>query len=115
MAETVGQRLYLIRLACGDGVRKAEPMKAFVARVKRVTKQHYDPMTISLLERMKQGWTLDDVERMAAVDPLGRTPAWLAGWEKLDQPTRIDAPKIGKVAPDPRSKLRGPTAGRKEA
>lgn len=78
MTETTGHRLYLIRLACGDGVRKAEPLEAFAARVKRQTKAVYDPSTISLLERMKQNWRLDDAEAFAAVDPLRRGVGWLA-------------------------------------
>lgn len=78
MAETVGQRLYLIRLACGDGVRDPESLKEFSARVKRATKQHFDPMTLSLLERMKQGWTLDNILTLSSVDPKQRGPSWLA-------------------------------------
>lgn len=78
MTETPGSRLYQIRLACGDGTRKAEPLPAFVARVKKRTKADYDPSTISLLERMLQKWKLDDVRNFAAVDPLKRGEAWLA-------------------------------------
>lgn len=78
MEGTPGSRLYLIRLACGDGVRTAESLAEFAKRVKRRTKMDYDPSTISLLERMKQKWKLDDVHAFAAVDPLGRGEAWLA-------------------------------------
>lgn len=77
-AGTVGSRLYQIRLACGDGLRKAESLADFAKRVKRMTKADYDPSTISLLERMKQGWRLDDVKHFAAVDPLKRGEQWLA-------------------------------------
>ncbi len=78
MTETVGDRLFLVRLAWGDGVRKPESLKSFSARVKRATKQHYDPMTLSLLERMKQTWKLEDVEAFVTVDRLKRTREWLA-------------------------------------
>jgi hypothetical protein len=78
MAETVGQRLYLVRLAWGDGVRKPESLKSFSVRVKRTTKQHYDPMTLSKLERMKQTWKLEDVANFAMVDKLRRGERWLA-------------------------------------
>lgn len=74
---TPGQRLYLIRLACGDGVREPETQEDFVARVKRRTKQAYSAMTLSNLERMKQRWKLEDVEAFAAVDPLNRGVGWL--------------------------------------
>lgn len=78
MSETAGDRLFKIRLACGDGARKAEPLDAFVVRVERVTGAVYDPSTISLLERMKQKWRLDDVRTFAAVDPMERGEQWLS-------------------------------------
>ncbi len=77
-AETPGTRLYLIRLACGDGLRRALSQAAFAKRVLDETGVWYDPSTISLLERMEQGWTLDDLQTFASVDPKGRGPAWLA-------------------------------------
>lgn len=78
MSESTGDRLFQIRLACGDGTRKAEPLDAFAERVKRVAGVEYDPSTFSLLERMKQKWKLDDVTTLAAVDPKNRGPLWLA-------------------------------------
>lgn len=75
---TPGKRLYLIRLACGDGHRTAEPLVKFVARVKRLSGESYDPATISLLERDKQGWRLKDFEALAAADPMKRGAPWLA-------------------------------------
>lgn len=90
MDETPGARLYQIRLACGDGVRKPESLRAFAERVFAATKRRYDPMAISLLERMEQGWKLDDVSALSVVDPLGRGAVWLsalsspAGIETLD-------------------------------
>jgi len=87
--ETAGDRLFLIRAACGNGTRDPEPLKAFAARVKRTTKKDYDPTTISLLERMKQNWRLDDVRVFAAVDPLARGQVWLSaldGGEVAEMP-----------------------------
>jgi hypothetical protein len=78
MNETVGQRLYRIRLACGDGVRAPESIREFTKRVLRVTGVRYHDAAISLLERMQQGWRLDDVSTFAQVDPLHRGPVWLA-------------------------------------
>lgn len=78
IAETPGDRLWLIRLACGDGFRKPEPLPLFAARVKRETGVDYHQASLSLLERMKQGWRLDDIRTLAAVDPKGRGPIWLA-------------------------------------
>lgn len=93
MAETSGQRLYMIRLACGDGLRKPEPLPEFAERVKRATGEMYHPSTISMLERMKQGWRLDDARAFAAVDPLKRGALWLSA---LD----VD---LNKVRPAPKS------------
>jgi hypothetical protein len=69
--------LYLIRLACGDGVRRPLSMREFVEHVREATGIAYDHKTVSLLERDQQGWRLKDVETFAAVDPLQRGTAWL--------------------------------------
>lgn len=75
---SAGHRLYLVRLALGDGVRKPESMKAFAERVERTTGVHYDPATISLLETGGQKWKLEDARTLAAVDPMGRGAVWLS-------------------------------------
>lgn len=103
MSDTPGARLYLIRLACGDGVRTAEPMREFAQRVKRATGADYNPMKISLLERMKQNWRLEDVTAFAAADPLGRGRAWLATFD--GDAHREVVPKVGDLVPDPRPKM----------
>ena len=78
MAETPGNRLYLIRLACGDGIRKAEPLRLFSERIKRETGEQYDPSTLSLLERDAQEWKVRDAEVLSRVDPKRRGDRWLA-------------------------------------
>jgi hypothetical protein len=108
MTETPGQRLYRIRLACGDGVRNAESLKAFAARVRRKTKQSYSAMTLSLLERMEQNWKLADVEAFAAVDPLHRGRVWLAGWEEA----LAAEPEIGPALTEPPATTHRPAAAR---
>lgn len=90
--ETPGQRLFLVRLACGDGIRTAEPMTAFAGRVKRVTGATYHPNAISLLERGGQNWKLEDINNFAAVDPKNRGPAWLA-WGDAPTPVLLDPTK----------------------
>jgi hypothetical protein len=77
-ADSPGKRLYLIRLACGDGSRTAEPLKAFADRVREATGQRYHATTLSLLERDEQGWRLDDINTLAMVDPKHRGASWLA-------------------------------------
>ncbi len=73
-----GERLYLVRLACGDGLRKAEAMTEFVVRVARRTGENYHPNAVSLLERNQQKWRLVDVRAFAAVDPVDRGEIWLS-------------------------------------
>ena len=73
---TVGQRVYLVRLACGDGVRKAMPMREFAQLVGLHLSR------ISDIENGKSKPGLDEVERLADGDPLKRGKAWLAGWDE---------------------------------
>lgn len=75
---TVGQRVYLVRLACGDGVRKAEPMREFAERLSDEGRPFY-ASRISDIENDNSQPTLEEVDRIAAVDPLNRGRDWL-GW-----------------------------------
>ncbi len=86
MPQTTGDRLFLIRLACGDGFKSAEPIPEFSKRVEAATGRKYHDATISLLERMKQRWKLDDVDAFASVDPKDRGPAWLAWGDDVEIP-----------------------------
>jgi hypothetical protein len=96
-ASSPGQRLFLIRLACGDGLRKPESMRDFAERVQLATGAEYEHSTIGMLERDLQGWRIKDVHAFAAVDPRGRGEAWLAFGEQ--EPTQ---PKARDPIPDPR-------------
>lgn len=78
VADTPGKRLYLIRLALGDGFKSPLPADQFVARVKKATGVEYDPSTISRLENGQRRWLLEDAKPLAAVDPLRRGEIWLA-------------------------------------
>ncbi len=96
MSETIGERLFKIRAACGSS-REPETLDDFAERVRKKTGKSYNPVTLSLLERMKRGWHVVDVENFAAVDPKQRGPAWLA-WGK--ETSAVD-PKIGPALPEP--------------
>ena len=89
MSKTIGERLFEIRAACGRTGREPETLDDFAARVLKATKRSYNPVTLSLLERMKRRWQVIDVETFAAVDPKKRGPVWLAGW---DQPATLSHP-----------------------
>ncbi len=105
MSETIGERLYQIRAACGTA-REPETLDDFAERVRKKTGKAYNPVTLSLLERMKRGWRVVDIEHFAAVDPLKRGRMWLAGWENNGA-----ASLVGQEATDPRDAR----AGRKRA
>jgi len=89
---TPGGRLTSIRWQYGDG-RKPESLKAFAKRVESVTGEHYDPMTLSLLERDEQGWRIEDANTLALLDKEKRGGAWLGFGV---------APPRAEVQPDPR-------------
>lgn len=82
--ESPGSRLYDIRLACGDGRRDPMPLKEFSDRIEERTGVYYDPATLSLLERMKQGWRWEDIDTLARVDPQGRGRVWLSAYTERD-------------------------------
>lgn len=73
---TPGGRLTSIRWQYGDG-RRPESQKAFAKRVEEVTGEHYDPMTLSLLERNEQGWRIEDANILCLLDKEKRGAAWL--------------------------------------
>lgn len=82
-ATTSGQRIYLVRLARGDGIRDAEPIRDFAAALSKARGKNYDPSTVSRLERGDQRPSLDDCEAVAKLDPAQRGAAWIAfGTEK---------------------------------
>lgn len=88
IAKTLGQRFYLVRLACGDGVRRAEPIRLFVARVERETGFVIHASELSDIENDKpsKAVTTDHVGAVAAVDPLRRGRDWL-GWGGTQTPS----------------------------
>jgi transcriptional regulator with XRE-family HTH domain len=82
-ATTIGQRVYLVRLACGDGIRKAMPMREFAEVV------GFHPSRISDIENNKSKPSLDEVEALAHVDPLDRGRSWIAWGDEDEMFTEI--------------------------
>lgn len=99
----VGNRIFLVRLALGDGRRKPLAMSRLAEllnkRPERAKK--YSSSKLSLLETNKQRADLDDIAVIAAVDPLQRGKAWLAGWTQADVPPVREVPldMVEPVAP----------------
>lgn len=103
---TIGQRFYAIRLALGDGVRKAMPMREFVALVKKRTGREIHASELSGIERdTRKVVDVNDVAAVAAVDPLRRGRDWLA-WGLTPGEIRVDVSSIEAV-PDPDAGLDG--------
>jgi hypothetical protein len=92
--ESPGSRLYDIRLACGDGRRDPMPLAKFSVLVKDKTGVYYDPATLSLLERMKQGWRWEDIDVLARADPQQRGRVWLSAFEARDLAPEAPLPWI---------------------
>lgn len=78
MADTIGDRVYAIRLARGDGKRSPMPLRAFAELVRDAGGKWVDPSTLSLIERDMQRASIDDIEAIAAADPEHRGRSWLA-------------------------------------
>jgi hypothetical protein len=80
--ETIQQRLFLIRLALGGGVRPL-PFEELAARIAESSGHAYDVSALSRMETGKRKVSLEDVQAIAPLDPKGRGPAWLAFGEGL--------------------------------
>jgi hypothetical protein len=78
VADTPGKRLYLIRLALGDGTKNPMRIDDFVALLKRKRRAVYQSSAISRTENGGRKLTLVDAEHFAAVDPQKRGAGWLA-------------------------------------
>lgn len=98
-ADTPGKRVYLIRLALGDGLRSPLPMEEFAALITERTGVAYNSSTISKIENGGRRVTLDDADRIAAVDPRRRGREWLGWGEAQTTPTLTGLDR--RVRPDP--------------
>lgn len=87
MADTPGQRVYLVRVALGRGHKNPMLIKDFVMVIQRLRKVSYDPSAISRLENGDRAASLEDIDAIAAVDPLRRGKLWLAWGEEQDSTT----------------------------
>jgi hypothetical protein len=103
MAETRGQRFFLVRLACGDGIRRPEPMREFVQRVARAAGLVIHPSVLSEIENDKatKTVTLDQIAAVASVDPLRRGKLWLAWGEAEDSARRALSPASKRLEAEP--------------
>jgi hypothetical protein len=77
MTHGVASRIYLIRLAMGDGHTPLS-IRRFAEVVSQRSGRHYGNTTICRLETGKQAAALVDVVAIASVDPKARGAAWLS-------------------------------------
>lgn len=89
--DTIGKRLYRIRLDRGDGHRRPEPLAKFVQALREVA-----PTVKGFAESALSGWENDlsepSVRQIAAIarlDPKGRGRAWLA-WGDAERSTAAE-------------------------
>jgi hypothetical protein len=105
VAETAAQRVYLVRLARGDGVREPEKQEEFAKALTKAAarlkiKRNYDPATVSRMETGKRGLDFDDGLVVAALDPLDRGAPWVGyGVPTIKGPPKEAAPDSPNGAP----------------
>lgn len=78
MTPGVAARVYLIRLALGDGVKTPMSMERFAILLTFRTGRQYTRGTIARIEVGHQPAQLADIEAMATIDPKQRGACWLA-------------------------------------
>jgi hypothetical protein len=99
-ADTPGKRVYLIRLALGDGLRSPMPMAEFAALLTERTGATYDSSMISKIENEMRKVSLDDADRIASVDPRRRGREWLAWGDAQATPTLNGIDRVSHPDPD---------------
>jgi hypothetical protein len=82
--ETPGQRVFRVRLARGDGVRRPQSQRRFAAELNKAavelgyTDRRYDSSEVSRMETGGLGIDLVDGAVVARIDPMKRGLTWLA-------------------------------------
>lgn len=98
-----GLRVYEIREALGSRKRPLSQAK-FAARLTEASggRKRYDGPMIARMENGKRRVTDQDAEWLALLDPMGRGPVWILGWEEADAEqyaTTLPRPEPGPVDP----------------
>lgn len=97
--ERYGDRVYLVRLALGDGKRNAMSLADFDDLIATATGRRIHASELSRIERHVRSAILEDAEAIARVDPQGRSPAWLIWGDSSG--TQEARPVDKPVAPPP--------------
>jgi len=106
VAESVGERMALIRVAIGGSVRDQISQEALGALV------GWDKYKVSRLERGAQPLSRDDAIAIAKVDPLRRGPGWLMfGDEDRDSAEGATPSNMDGLTPQLRSRPQPRDAG----
>lgn len=94
--DTIQQRLYVIRLALGGGVRPM-PFEEFAALILDRTDHSYDVSALSRMETGKRKISLEDVVAISQLDPRMRGAAWLAFGDDLTPAQQRGATELEKT------------------
>ena len=106
-ADTPGKRVYLVRLARGDGVKNPERLEDFASALSALSGKRYDGSMISRMENGGRTVSIRESELIASLDPLRRSPAWVAfGDEKAPAETGAEDVTEGAVPLTPAQKAR---------
>lgn len=91
--DSIGNRIFKVRLALGDGLRKPLSMRKFVALVERETGRKIHASELSGIERGKRTEVAaNDAMAIADVDPLERGVEWLIRGTVPDVPVALTEP-----------------------
>ena len=89
-ADSPGKRVYLVRLARGDGVKNPERLEDFAAALTTASGRRYDGSMVSRMENGGRGVSIRETELIAGLDPQHRGAAWIAYGEQK-APTSVEA------------------------
>jgi hypothetical protein len=98
--ESIGQRVYAVRLALGDGWKTPLPQAEFAALLADVSGRAYDSAMVSRMENGGRAVSIEEAEWVAALDPQSRGPAWLAFGEDIPTGARPNS-ALDRLAKDP--------------
>lgn len=100
--DTIGKRFYLVRLAHGDGVRDAMPMREFAALVRRLTGRKVNASALSDIETGKRKRIdVTFTVAIAEVDPLQRGLDWLIRGTPVGAPVSLTEPARDPESEEP--------------
>lgn len=75
--QSYGDRVYMVRLELGDGLRNAMTLRDFDDVIESKSGRRIHASELSRIERGERPPIVEDAEAIAKADPRERGPAWL--------------------------------------